>query len=103
MAFSHIQFNDQLPHGTKLRRGLSNLEEGLDGLNKIRDTMTLMIDGDGSNSTQFAEATTRFGFPDNASAKAAWDELNSLLGKLNSDADQTSVHTAMTQAFSKLR
>ncbi len=103
MAFSHIAFNQQLEYGGKLRSSLATVEDGRTRLIQIRDTMTFMIDGDGSNSTQFGEVATRFGFVDNASAKAAWDELNSYLGKVTTDASVSSVDAAFKQLMNKLR
>lgn len=103
MAISHVQFDDQTQHGRILRRALSQLEDGLDLLNKIRDTMTMMVDGDGSQAAMFTEVVTRFGFANTTNAKAAWDELNSLLFKFNTDADVTFVHAATVQALSKFR
>lgn len=79
------------------------LEEGRETLVKAKDVMQVMIDGDGSSATHFTEVTARFGFTDNATAKAGWDELNSALFKLTTDAQVSSVQAAMLQLFSKLR
>lgn len=103
MAFTHVQFNDQLQHGRLLRRGLSQLEEGISVLQQAKGTMAMMIDGDGSNIAHFSEFVTRFGFGSTTDAKAAWDELNSLLSKLTTDAQVTFVNAAMVQAFAKFR
>lgn len=101
MAFQHIYFNDQLTYGRKLRSALIKLKEGYSERDEVISVMTLMIDGDGSNATQFAEVTSRFGFADNASAKAAWDELNSFASK-DTDASVTMAKTARNQALNKL-
>jgi hypothetical protein len=109
MPFLRIQFNDQLPHGRMLRAVLNRLEEAVDGgvdlvgKSGVPGTMTFMIDGDGSDAAQFGEVTTRFGFASNADAKAAWDELNSLFGKLNGDGSVSNVNAALLQAFAKFR
>jgi len=103
MAVNHIAFNDQTTHGRLLRRALQQQEEGLQNLNEVIATMALMIDGDGSDATHFAYATPKFGFTNDAAAKAAWDELNSLAGKLNTDGSVTFVNAAMKQAFNKFR
>ncbi len=86
-----------------LRRGLQQLEEGKDVLNDVLASMPHMIDGDGSNATQFSEVTSRYGFASNEAAKAAWDELNSMMFKLNTDASVSAVNAAMNQAFAKMR
>lgn len=103
MAVQHINFNDQTPHGRMLRRGLTQLEDGLDHLNDLKATMALMIDGDGSQAAHFTYVTGKFGFGTDANAKAAWDELNSLLAKLNTDAQVTFVNAALLQCFNKFR
>lgn len=103
MAVGHISYNTGTQHGAMLRNGLTLLEDGLDRLNDLKATMQLMIDGDGSDALHFAYMQEKFGFADNASAKAAWDELNSLLAKLNTDAQVSSVNAALLQAFAKFR
>ena len=103
MATTHLAFNDQLTHGRMLRRALDQLEEGREGINDVLASMTTMIDGDGSLATQFTLVVTKFGYPDIATAKAAWDELNSMASKFNTDASVSSVQAALIQAFNKFR
>lgn len=103
MAVSHLSFNDQLTHGRLLRASLNKLEEGLEELNDTLATMTLMIDGDGSQAAHFTYATTKFGFSSDANTKAAYDELNSLAAKLTTDASVSNVNAALLQAFNKFR
>lgn len=103
MAISKIAFNDGLPHGAMLRRALTNLELGQEGLVDILAAMVLMIDGDGSQVTHFDEVMTRFAFPSTTVAKAAYDELQSLRSKITVDSSVTNVNAAMLQAFNKFR
>ena len=109
MAYVKTQFSDGLQHGQILRRALSNLELGREGLEDIVAAMALMIDGDGSNVSHFGEVTSRFGFveqagaPSGTTAKAAFEELNSLLFKLTTNASVTDVLNAQTQAYNKFR
>jgi hypothetical protein len=103
MAMLHIQFNDQLQHGRYLRRGLQMMEEGRETLIKAKDVMATMMNGDGTLAAHFTEVTSRFGFTDDTTSKAAWDELNSALSKFTTDAQVTSVQSALLQLFSKLR
>ena len=103
MAFTKIHFNIGLPHGQLLRAALTQLEQGHDGLNDIVAATQLMIDGDGSNVSHFEEVMVRYGFPSTTVAKAAWDELNSLRFKLNTDSSVTDVLSAINQAFAKFR
>lgn len=103
MAVTHIQFNQGTQHGALLRSGLTLLEDGLDRLNDLKATLQLMIDGDGSSAAHFAYMQERLGFSDNAAAKAAWDELNSLLFKLSTNSSVDNVNAALVQAFAKFR
>jgi tetrahydromethanopterin S-methyltransferase subunit H len=103
MAVQHLAFNADTQHGRLLRRGLTQLEDGLDQLNDLKGTMQLMIDGDGSQAAHFTYLTAKFGFGSNDDAKAAWDELNSLLFKLNTKSQVSDVNAALLQAFSKFR
>lgn len=45
----------------------------------------------------------KFGFATNDVAKAAYDELNSLAFKLNTDVEVTAVNAALLQVFAKFR
>ncbi len=103
MAVGHIQYNPNLPHSAQFRSALSQFEDAFDHLNELRATMALMIDGDGSSANHFSYMTGKFGFLDDAGAKAAWEELNSMLAKLNTDASVSSVNAALLQAFNKFR
>lgn len=103
MATTNIYFNEASQYGRLVRRGLDQLENGVEQLNDVLANMVHMIDGDGSSATHFTEVVTRYGFADTTAAKAAWDELNSLMAKLNTDASVSSVNAAMLQAFAKMR
>jgi hypothetical protein len=101
MAVSHIAFNDQISHGRDLRRCLQQMEESHVGLNDVLLVMAQMIDGDGSQAAHFTYVTTKFGFDSDAKSKAAWDELQSLASKFNTDASVSSVKAALAQAFAR--
>lgn len=103
MAVAHIYFNHGSPHGALLHSGLQRMEGALADLNEIKGTMQLMIDGDGSNVAHFEYMKEKFNFTDTTAAKAAWDELNSMLFKLNTNDSVSSVNAALLQAFSKFR
>jgi tetrahydromethanopterin S-methyltransferase subunit H len=103
MAITHFQYTPTSQHGSILKSCLSGLETGVTSGNQCLGVMATMIDGDGSNASQFTEVTNKFGFPDNATSKAAWDELNSMMAKINTNADVTNVNAALTQAFNKFR
>ena len=103
MAFAHIHFNDQNQYGRQLRRMLQMMEESDDAMKDVRDMMVQMRDGDGSLDIQYLECTTRFGFVDNASARAAFEELDSAYSKTSGDGSVANVRTARDQLYAKLR
>lgn len=104
MPFTHDNFNDQIPHGRLLRQYYN----GLDAVNDLGPKILLLVptmclNGDASDAANFTEVTARFGFPDNATAKAAFDEFQSVNFKLTTDASVDSVHAAIAQFLAKLR
>ena len=101
MPVSHISFDSNSEYGQQLRSSLNSLEKGKDDLNDLLGVMATMLDGDGSQAAHFEYFIPRFGFPDTATAKAAYDELQSLMFKLNTDAQVDFVNAAMTQVFNK--
>lgn len=103
MAFGHLNFNDQTPHGRLLRRWLNGMESVLDDGADVLAVMAQMIDGDGSDPAHFTEVTARFGFRGNATSKAAWDEINSAMSKVTGDGSVTFVNAAIKQVVAKLR
>jgi len=103
MPLTHLQFNDQITHGRKLRSAITKLEEGRRELGDIISTLSLMINGDGSSITHFDYMTTKLGTADNTASKGIWDELNSAYSKINTDASVSSVLAALNQLSNKLR
>jgi hypothetical protein len=108
MALTHIQLGTTLA-ANRVRSLLIQLEMVAGSVQDEVLTMTTMITGDGSDPTQFDNVVTNYGIvgvagqTSNQGAKALWDELNSLNGKINSDAAVTAVHTAIVQAANKVR
>jgi len=103
MAVNHITFDDQTSHGRILRRGLQNLEEGIESLTDIKEALIQMRDGDGSAAAHYAYATPKMGTTDDAGTKALFDELDSALSKLTTDAQVSEVASAIEQLLAKLR
>lgn len=103
MAVGHIGFNPASSHGGPLKDAITSFNDGLDQLNELFATMTQMKDGDGSQASHFDYAVAKFGFTDNVAAKAAYDELNSVLAKLNTDASVSNVNAAINQMIAKFR
>ena len=98
---NHIAFNENSQYGNQLRQALTFLERGKLELNDLLGVMTQMLDGDGSQASHFDYMVPLFGFISNAKAKEAWEELNSVMAKLNTDASVSFVNAAMTQVFAK--
>ena|SRR5690349_14273228 len=106
MAVTHIGFNANARTAARdrLRTLLANLENGLQQLINETGAMGTMVGpGDGSADVDYATVASQYGIESNASARAAFNELLSVLGKLNTDASVSNVHAALLQAFNKFR
>ncbi len=103
MAFAHIHFNDQTQYGRMLRQLTRISEESDDLFTDVRDLMVQMRDGDGSSNAHYAELTARFGFVDDAGARAAFEELDSAYSKTSGNGSVSNVRAARDQFFAKLR
>lgn len=103
MAFQHLHFNDQTQYGRGLRRMLQQAEESDESQVDQISLMSLMIDGDGSQDAHYAEITVRYGFVDDASSHAAYNELQSAYSKISGNGSVTDVRAARDQLFNKLR
>lgn len=103
MAFNHIHFNNESQYGLMLRRFLQKAEESDDMFTDVRDVMIQMMDGDGSQASHFAELVGRFGFANDAAAKAAFEELDSAYSKTSGNGSVSNVRAARDQMFAKLR
>lgn len=105
MAITHIKYGAAgATHSTLISVAKNRLEEGKGALADLIATMALMINGDGTQEAHFtAYVIDAFGFPDAATAKAAWDELNSVHGKISGDGSVSFVNAALNQFFNKFR
>ncbi len=103
MAFTHIHFNDQTTYGRSLRQMLNIAETGDTQLANIRNEMSLMIDGDGSQDVHYAELTSRYGFVSDAFSHTAFSEIDSAYSKTSGNGDVSSVRAARDQMFNKFR
>ncbi len=97
MAIGHITMGSTV-YANQLRQALGNIANGLNLANNILAEMSLMKDG--NSYTQYI--VDKFGFLDATGAQAAFDELNSVLSKLNTDASVSNVNAAIFQAYRKL-
>lgn len=105
MAISHISYGAAgADHAVLITAAKNKLEEGKEALADVIATMALMLNGDGTDEAHFtAYVIDKFGFPDAATAKAGWDELNSVHGKLSGDGNVSFVNAALNQFFNKFR
>jgi hypothetical protein len=103
MAVAHIAYNHGSQHGAILHGALIQFENSFETINNLKETMTLMIDGDGSQAAHFTYMTDKFGFADDATAKAGYDELASVLFKLNTNSSVSDVNAAILQVLNKFR
>lgn len=102
MAATHISFNHGTPHGALLHNALTGMENNLAQLVRVRDTMGLMI-GSANDGTDYDAMADKFGCATGAAAQAMWNELNSALYKLTTNASVSDVNAALLQVFNKLR
>lgn len=95
---SHLAFVKSTPHGKDLDDALLAGKAFLRGISDVFAVMDRMRD-DGVLALAYIQ--DKYGFPDTATAQAAYDELNSLQAKLNTNASITDMNAAMLQAFAK--
>ena len=107
MAANFIELDKATDRGRGLTRGLQMIREGLELLVHERDVMIQMRDGDGSQAAHYDVLASEAGYiandyaDANAAAKASFDELDSLLAKLNTDGSVSFVKAAIYQACAK--
>lgn len=103
MAFNHLHFDSQLPHGRLLRQALTVNETADDQLADVVSLMAAMLDGDGSQDAHYTEIQSRFGFTSTAKAHAAYNELSSAYAKTSGNGSVSNVRAARDQLFAYLR
>lgn len=107
MAANFIEFNKTSDFGRNIARGGQLLIEGLVLLVQIRDNMIQARDGDGSLASHYDLLASKAGYvandyaDANTACKASFDELDSLLSKINTDNSVSAVKTAIYQFAAK--
>lgn len=107
MAANHIKFNDQSNLGRNLKRGLDMLLESKELLTNTLAAMVQMIDNGGAATDDFDLMATEGGYSAgdyataNAAAQASYNELASVLAKLNTDGSVSNVDAAIKQICAK--
>lgn len=97
----HFDFDRKLRRGNIFDGSILSFKQGFYGLLDHQKVMQQMLDGDGSQESHFAEIVEQYGFEDTAKAMSAWGELNSLIGKLTTNAPIEDIFAAITQFFAK--
>ena len=107
MAANYIELDRNTEVGHKLSRYGPMLREAVDGLAQIRDALIQMRDGDGTNAADYDVVVSEGGYvandyvDANTAAKASFDELDSLLSKVNTDNAVSNVRAAIDQFCAK--
>lgn len=108
MASPYIAGADGNTVYQRLRKSLGKLRDAVDELDEIRNVIEVGLkDTAGSTAAHFAayqveSGIAAGGYADaNAAAKASFDELASLAGKLTTDAEVVEVKSAIGQACAK--
>lgn len=102
MASNYYLYNPTgSTHGKFLQRVVSSMADADHWFKELMNLLAQMLEGDGSQDAHFATITTRFGFPDNATARAAYNELLSSYGKISGDGSVSSVRAARDQMVAR--
>lgn len=107
MAANAIQYDKSKDISRNLDRGLSMLLEAKELLTNVLAAQVQLIDNGGATAADFDLLATTGGytagdFTDaNAAAQASYNELASLMAKLNSDASVDNVDAAIKQICAK--
>lgn len=102
MALTHVGFSRGTPAGGRLDNLLNHLRAFMDSMPHELATMAKMVNGDGSLAAHFTYMTDKYGFDNDAAAKAAFDELNAAWAKVAGDTSQTNVNAALKQVVDRL-
>jgi hypothetical protein len=100
---AYLKYNPQTStHGKFIQSAVTGIALGTNNLRTCLANLATMIDGDPSNSANYTVMAISIGAADEATAKAIYDELSSLNGKLTTDGSVTFVAAAIAQALAKL-
>lgn len=88
MAANFIKLDTSIPQAAEIVHLFNRLGADMGALAVAFNGLKAKVDGDGSTASQFTLAVSEYGYPDTATAKRSYDEINSVLGN----------STALTQA-----
>jgi hypothetical protein len=103
MPEPHISYDDQKPHGRKLRSLTNKLNEFIDELQDWLATSEQMkqTGTDGTDAAHWATLATKAGFDSNQEAMDGFNEAASLKFKLTTNDQQVDVANAVTQFIAR--
>jgi hypothetical protein len=101
MAATHIPFDRSNQFGQELKALLNAYRKVVTDGPIIIAALQAMIDGNGTDVSHFTEMVTVGIFDNTADAKASFDELSSVNGKLTTNNSVSSVEAALLQVCSK--
>lgn len=104
MADGHCKYNRNLPHGFQLGRFLEEVGNALAHGPLIRDTLAQMkqTGGDPDQAATYSALTSALGTENDTDSMNLFKELDSMVGKLTTDASQANVNAALKQGLAKL-
>lgn len=86
MAAAFIDYDPTTPAGRLMARALQLLREGKEVLSHVREILIQMRDGNGSQDAHYALNATEIGFASATTARASFEELDSLHAKVTAGA-----------------
>lgn len=107
MAAAHIKFDENKNISRNYKRGVQMLNESLVVLNAVLASITQMVDSGGANAADYDLFAAEGGYSSgdyesaNHAAQASYNELASLLSKLNANTSVTDVNAAIKQIAAK--
>lgn len=93
MAVQHISIQKGSSLGGQLYNAVDSLQASLAKINELMAAMPYMVDG-----SDYSHLETQFGF-ETGKGQLAKAEIESLMGKLNSNAQTQDVNAALQQVF----
>lgn len=90
-------------HGKYIQRDVSANSDADRWRQELHDMLVQQLDGDGSQDSHYATIVTLYGFADQATAHAWFNEFMSCFGKTSGDGDVSSVRAARDQYCARSR
>lgn len=103
MASNYCAPNPTTNLGSQLINALSHLKQGVDYLNEALRIIDQIRDGDTSDPAHYDPVVIQYGYTDNVCAQSSYNEISSLMGKLNATGATSVDHVldAIQQCLAK--